>query len=100
MPGVEMPKLENLREARTLLAERVKEWTRQWREEGLEEGLEKGREEGRKEGKSQLLARQLERKFGPLDEEIRRRIEEAGADQLLEWGERILTAERLEEVFR
>jgi hypothetical protein len=29
MPGVDMPELENLREVRTLLAERVKEWTQQ-----------------------------------------------------------------------
>lgn len=91
MPGVDWPQLENLGEVRTLLAERVKEWTRQWREEGLAEG--------RKEGGAALLIRQFERKFGPLDEAIRRRINEADADQLLLWGERILTADRAEDVF-
>jgi hypothetical protein len=91
MPGVAMPALENLQEVRTLLAERVKEWTQQWREEG--------REEGRKEAESQFLVRLLERKFGVLDDEIRRRIDAADRDRLLEWSERILTAERLEEIF-
>jgi flagellar biosynthesis/type III secretory pathway protein FliH len=103
MPCVAVPELENLQEARTLLAEPVKEWTKQWREEGrekgLEKGLEKGRQEGRKEGEAQFLIRLLERKFGLLDDEIRQRIDAADRDQLLEWGERILKAERIEEVF-
>ncbi len=39
-----------LEEARTMLAERVREWTREWVEEGKKEGLEKGQEKGREEG--------------------------------------------------
>jgi len=92
MPEAELPRLEDLQEVRTLLAERVKEWTRQWREEGLQEGLQKGREEGRKKGAGELLVRQLEHKFGPLDDAIRRRIDEATSEPLLAWAERILIA--------
>jgi len=103
MPEAELPRLEDLQEVRTLLAERVKEWTRQWREEGLQKGLQKGREEGRKkgreEGEGELLLRQLEHKFGPLDDEIRRRIDEATSEQLLAWAERILIAKEMDEVF-
>jgi hypothetical protein len=44
--------------------------------------------------------RQLERKFGPLDGNVRERIAEADADQLVKWGELILTAERMEDVIR
>ena len=44
--------------------------------------------------------RQLERKFGPLEPMIRQRITEADADRLLAWGEQLLTADRLEDVFR
>jgi hypothetical protein len=44
--------------------------------------------------------RQLERKFGPLDADVRSRIERADSEQLLEWAERVLTAERLEDVLQ
>ena len=64
------------------------EWTRQWQEQG------------RRQGKSELLLRQAERKFGPLDGRDRARIELADADRLLCWGERLVAARSLEEVFR
>jgi hypothetical protein len=92
LPGVQLPPFSGLEEVDTLLTERVKEWTHQWREEG--------RQEGRKEGEANVLIRQLERKFGPISEEVRRRIQSADSEQLLHWAERILWAERLEEVFQ
>jgi len=91
-----IPELENLQEVRTLLAERVQEWTKQWQEEGRQEG----RQEGRKEAGTQLLIRQLERKFGPLDADVHQRIREADADRLLKWAEQLVTADRLTDVFR
>jgi len=84
IPGAEIPEIENLQEVRTMLAERVKEWTKQW-------------EQG---GEAKFLTRLLERKFGPLDAEVRSRIAQADSERLLEWGERVLTAERLEDVFQ
>lgn len=57
------------------------------------------KEEGEKKGETKLLLRQLERKFGPVDPRTRARIRRAGPDRLLEWADRILTAERLEQVF-
>jgi hypothetical protein len=39
-------------------------------------------------------------KFGLLSSETEERILAADADRLLEWSERVLTAERLEDVFR
>ncbi|NOX56915.1 MAG: transposase, partial [Planctomycetes bacterium] len=91
MPEVPLPRLSNFQEARTLLAERVKEWTRQWREEGLRKG--------REEGQAELLMRQIESKFGPLSDEVRQRIATADSDRRLLWAERVLTAERLEDIF-
>jgi phage baseplate assembly protein W len=35
----------------------------------------------------------IELKFGPADESVRRRVREADADALLQWSERVLTAE-------
>lgn len=42
----ELPEIENLEEAHTMLSKTVVEWTRQWRQEGLEEALKKGLEKG------------------------------------------------------
>ncbi len=66
----------------------VLDWTRQWEEQG------------RRQGKAELLLRQAERKFGPLESRDRTRIELADADRLLRWGERLVGAQTLEEVFR
>jgi hypothetical protein len=87
IPGAEIPEIENLQEVRTMLAERVQEWTKQWKQEG------------RQEGEAGVLMRLLERKFGPLDAAVRSRIAQADSETLLEWSERVLTAERLEDVF-
>jgi predicted transposase/invertase (TIGR01784 family) len=76
----------------TMLAESIDMWNRQIREEG--------RQEGRQEGEARLVLRLLYLKFGPLAPEIEERVRSADADRLLEWGERVLTAERLQDVFR
>jgi len=51
-------------------------------------------------GGAELLLRQTERKFGPLGTHDRMRIELATADRVLDWGERLVGARSLEEVFR
>jgi hypothetical protein len=66
---------------------------------GLERGRQEGRHEGRREGEARLLLGQLERKFGAVAPGVRTRVETADAELLLRWGERLLDAERLEEVF-
>lgn len=94
-----------------MLENRVAEWNRELREEGrllglkegikkgVQEGRQKGIQEGRQAGEALLLLRQLERKFGRLDPQTRKRVRDADAERLLEWGERVLTAQRLEDVF-
>lgn len=56
----------DLQEVKSMLAENVMDWTQQWKQEGLEEGLERARG---------VLLRDLERRFGPLPEEIRQRVD-------------------------
>ncbi len=87
MPDIDIPEIENLQEARTMLAERVKDWKKQWQEEA------------RKEGESTVLIKLLTRKFGALAPDIRQRILDASSDQLLNWAERLLTADTIDEVF-
>jgi hypothetical protein len=117
-PGVEIPETESLEDAQTMLRQRVIEWDRRVEElkeaglrEGLEEGRSKGLQEGRREGRQEgrregrqeghreLLLRLLERKFGTVEPAARRRIEDAEDRQLLAWGENLLTAETVEDVF-
>jgi hypothetical protein len=60
--------------------------------------IEQGREQGRQQGEAAVLLRQIERKFGPPTPDIRERVLSADAERLLDWSERILTAETLESV--
>ncbi|MEF8794365.1 hypothetical protein [Thiohalorhabdus sp.] len=70
-------------------------------DEWLERGRQEGRQEGRREGKAAALLRLVKAKFGPeIEAAHRERIEGAGTETLLNWSERILTAETVEEVFR
>jgi predicted transposase YdaD len=97
-----------LEDLETMLAENIDRWNRQIREEGREEGRQAGREEGRQagreegrqEGEALVVLRLLRLKFGPLAPEVEERVRSADADRLLEWSERVLTAERVQDLFR
>ena len=92
MPGVDFQQVHELQEVRSMLEERVKEWTRDWEQKGIEKG--------RQEGEATVLLRLIEHKFGTSAVgACRTRIEAADAETLLRWSERILTAERAEELF-
>ncbi len=91
LEGIRLPETEELEEIETMIAEQAPTWTEMWKQQGLEEGL--------KQGESRLLLRQLERRFGPLDEHTRQRVEAADAERLLEWGERFVDATVLRDVF-
>ena len=88
--------ISSLEELDTMLAESIDRWNRELREKGRREG----RQEGRQEGEALVVLRLLRLKFGPLAPEIEARVHSADADRLLEWSDRILTAESLEDVFR
>ena len=96
MPGVEFKHLNELQEVKSMLAERVIEWTEEWKKQGLERGLEKGRQEG----EATLLQKLLERRFGTLDGALRQRLQAADAETLLRWGERLFQASSAEDVLR
>ena len=106
-PGARIQSLENLEEVTPMLRETVKEWTHQWWTEGHDVGLLKGRREGHQEGRQEglqageaaLLFRLLQRKFGSTAARYQRRLQAASTQELLVWGERVLGAERIEDVF-
>jgi predicted transposase YdaD len=71
----------------------------QGKAEGMEQGIAEGREQGVAQGQARLLTRQLTRRFGPLPAEVTSRIDAAGTETLDTWGERLLDAQTLDEVF-
>jgi hypothetical protein len=66
---------------------------------GRKLGLQEGEAKGRQAGEAALLSRQITRKFGPLSEWVQQRIEGGDAKQLLQWGDRFVTARTVEEIF-
>lgn len=75
------------------------EWTKDWKQQGYDEGHDVGREEDRKEERGLILTKLLTRRFGPLPDWARERLARASPSELESWAERVLVAERLEEVF-
>ena len=51
------------------------------------------------QGEANVLLRLMERKFGTVDQNLRDRILAADSETLLDWSERILTAETPDAVF-
>jgi putative YhgA-like transposase len=90
-PGLEIPVPGDLAEVGPRLRAAVAGWIRGWREQG--------RAAGRRQGGSELLAHQLAAKFGPLAAADRARLAAVAPEQLLRWGERLLAAGSLAEVF-
>jgi hypothetical protein len=78
----------SLEELENMLAESIDRWNREIREEG------------RQEGEARMVLRLLRLKFGPLESGIEDRVRSADADRLLEWGERVLTAKSLQDIFK
>ena len=56
-------------------------------------------EQGIQTGEKRMLLRLLERRFGKVPKTYQTRITAADADTLLLWGERVLSAQRLADVF-
>jgi hypothetical protein len=60
---------------------------------------ERGIEKGFVLGEVALLERQLTRRFGDLPEELRARLKAGSREQLQLWGDRVLDASGLAEIF-
>lgn len=85
-PGVTIPEIVGLEDT-SMLEETAREWRR------------KERREARKEGMRELLLQQIERRFGPLAEEKRRRVEAITSPaRLKRLADKILTVSSLEEM--
>jgi hypothetical protein len=59
----------------------------------------RGEARGKVAGAGLVVRGQLEQRFGPLPEPILDRLDQADAEQLVAWGQRVLDARTLDEVF-
>ncbi len=78
-----------------MVTQRIERITQGW----LLEGRKEGEQIGIRKGELAVLRRLLERKFGKLPADAVDRLERADVDLLLVWSERVLTAEKLDDVF-
>lgn len=65
----------------------------------LAENLENLVKKEQQQGETRLLTKQMRMKFGELPEWAKERLNSASSEQLDTWGERILTASSLDELF-
>ena len=64
-----------------------------------ERGIQQGMQQGIQQGECSFLVRLLTRRFGALPEWVNTRLKQSHTDLLETWGERVLDAKSLEEVF-
>jgi hypothetical protein len=83
-----LPKVNDLKELKMTLAERFDEWAKAHEQKGIEKG------------EALLLQRLLVRRFGALPSYVLEKIATATAQQIEIWGDRVLEASTLEDVFR
>lgn len=69
------------------------------RAEGRHEGRQEGRQEGLQAGAAKVLERILYRRFGVLSPTVQKRLAKASPEQLARWGEAVLDAKTLKQVF-
>jgi len=78
-------------------------WMQQGMEQGMQRGLLQGRAEGRLEGEqsgeAKALRRLLQKRFGPLSDDVLARLQSASIDELELWLDRALDADSLAGVF-
>ncbi len=62
-------------------------------------GFKRGMQQGMQQGTRKLLIRQIKKKFGQLPADIKLKLEQAGESEILDWSERILTADSVADMF-
>jgi hypothetical protein len=91
LTGERVLAVNDLWERHAMLSERFDVWEQELRQEGWQKG--------RQEGELMLLIRLLQKRFGELPDPVRARLCSAGPHQLEHWGERLLEASTLSDLF-
>jgi flagellar biosynthesis/type III secretory pathway protein FliH len=103
MPGLAVPDAEELTKGMEMLETNIDRWEAQaiakGMEQGMLQGMQQGIQQGMQQGEALLLQRQLTRRFGALSATQLASIAAATPAQLEIWGDRVLDATSLDEVF-
>jgi predicted transposase YdaD len=95
LPGGAVTHVDDLQEMRAMLADRFQEW----REEFEREARQAGMQQGMQEGEARLLLRMLASRFGDPPRWVHERVQQADVAQLERWGEQLLNARALADLF-
>ncbi|MBF0192197.1 MAG: Rpn family recombination-promoting nuclease/putative transposase [Magnetococcales bacterium] len=79
--------------------EGLREGEQKGRQDGIQIGEQKGRQEGRREEAVSILLKLMRRKFGQTPDWAAEKVKEASLDLLGAWGENVLFANSVDEVF-
>ncbi len=99
MPGLATPDAEELTKGMHMLETNIDRWEAQAIARGMQQGIQQGVQQGMQLGEALLLQRQLTRRFGELPATQQARLAAATPAQLEIWGDRVLDASSLDEVF-
>lgn len=83
----------------TSTGEKIMTAAEQLIERGKQYGLQQGLQQGELKGEQIMLMKLLHRRFPSIQSTYENRIKNACAEDLLQWGERILDAKSVDEVF-
>ena len=86
-----LPPVNTLEELAMMISEKPGVWAQQWKQEG--------RLEGKLEGQADLLLRLIERRFGPIPDDVTQRVQNATESQLMLWSLNFVDAPSLDDVF-
>ena len=95
MPGLTVPDAEELTKGMEMLETNIDRWEAQ----AIAKGIQQGVQQGMQRGEALLLQRQLTRRFGELPAAQLAKLAAATPAQLEIWGDRVLDAQSLDEVF-
>ena len=74
-------------------------YSEKWMQQGMQQGMQRGLMQGRAEGEAYALRRLLQKRFGPLSDDVLARLQAASIDELELWLDRALDADSLAGVF-
>jgi hypothetical protein len=89
----------DLQENEMGIRENLERWQKEAIAQGVQQGMQQGMEQGVQQGEALLLQRLLAKRFGPLPSAIIERLASASREQIETWGDRVIDAESIEDVF-
>lgn len=95
MPGLNTPDTDELTRGIKMLETNIDRWEAQ----AIAKGVQQGMQQGMQRGEALLLQRLLTRRFGELPAVLLAKLAAATPAQLEIWGDRVLDAGSLDEVF-